>query len=175
MTLEKTDGRGNIIRTKTTVVGDEHVDHVILEGAVANLNLDLDTSTPLPVDVTGSGLTHLAALAGAILSGSMKAVLQAGTALIGKVDVNTYAPYIEAVPSADLAPHQLSSQVVKAPVFLRGGPDMTGSVTISDGTHPGVVLKKGDALPVHVTNLNQITYTFSVNAGTEKLQVSTGV
>ena len=188
--------------------------HVVLDGAVANLNLDLDTSVPLPVQPPAADSNNLAdsrgflatlagaiasaamkvtpptadstnlsdargflsTLAGAVASGSMKAVLQAGSALIGKVDINPATPYIDTISGADTAPHQLPSQAVKGPVFLRAGADNTGNVTVTDGTRvAGVVLKKGEPLPVHVTNLSQITYTFAVGASTEKLLVSTGI
>lgn len=106
--------------------------------------------------------------------------LVAGTAAIGKVDVAVYAPWIDTVASADTSAHVYGyatslSQVVKAPVFVHTPDTLTGIVTISDGTRPGMTLIKNQSAPFYVTNLNQLTYQFSVNAGTEKFSISAGV
>jgi hypothetical protein len=131
--------------------------------------------------------TALDTLAGAIASGSIKAILQAGSAAIGKlaansgvnigtIDVATYTPWIDTVASADTAVHAYgTSQVVKTPVFIRAARTCTGTVTISDGTHTGMILNAGDPMAAHCLNLNTLSYQFSVNAATEKFSISAGI
>lgn len=95
---------------------------------------------------------------------------------IGTVDVAVYTPFIDTVASADTSAHAYAtSQVVKAPAFARVARTTTGTVTISDGTRTGMALSAGDSMPVYCTNLNTITYQFSVNAATEKFSLSAGI
>lgn len=93
-----------------------------------------------------------------------------------KVDVNVYAAFVLGIASADTSAHAIStSQAVKTPVFVKAEQTMTGTLTVTDGTHAGAVLAKGDAMPFHCTNVNQLTYQFSVNAATERFSISAGI
>lgn len=93
--------------------------------------------------------------------------------------------YIAEIVSAGTTPVAFGSQAVKAPVHILIDPAMTGTLTIDDGADGGagaVVLGWDNVnshhLPEHVfyvANLNQLRYTFSVNAGTSKFTVSTGI
>lgn len=104
------------------------------------------------------------------------AALPAGTNTIGKIDVNVYAPFVDTVASANTTQMFCASQVVKAPVFIRAGRAMTGTVTISDGVRSGCILGAGDTMPFHCVNLSSLYYQFSVNApSTEKFHISTGI
>lgn len=152
--------------------------HLATGGVVA-----LATAAQTALDASAA---YLLALASTIASGNIKTILQAGSAAIGKlaanagvnigtVDVAVYTPWIDTVASADTSVHAYgTSQVVKAPAFVRVARTTTGIVTISDGTRVGMALSAGDSMPVYCTNLNTLSYQFSVNAATEKFSLSAG-
>jgi hypothetical protein len=96
---------------------------------------------------------------------------------IGTVDIAALGSWVDTVASADTAAHAYgTSQVLKAPAFIRAARTMTGTVTISDGVRPGMVLSQGDPMPFFGTNLNQLNYQFSIfNATTEKFSISVGI
>ena len=84
--------------------------------------------------------------------------------------------YTNQVASANTTQTQMSSQAVVGPVTISIHHQMTGTVLISDGTNPGVLLHwdatNGRHNPVavlNVSNLDQIYYQFSVGTGSPEL------
>jgi hypothetical protein len=80
-------------------------------------------------------------------------------------------PYIAVIASADTAQHAFGAQAVKGKVRIDTDPGMAGTLMISVGLTPGVVLGAGKTIEVPCSNLNQLAYKFSTNAGTEKFSV----
>lgn len=120
----------------------------------------------------------LVALAAAILAGTQpSSLLSTDAGLVAQTAALIAQPafFSGNQASADTDPHAIASQAVKGPVYLKVDSTMTGHVTISDGTHGGVQLVAGEALLVPCSNLSQITYQFSVNAGTESFGYTAGV
>lgn len=91
------------------------------------------------------------------------------------IDDSLPAPYIDHVASADTSAHAFGSQAVKTPVTIVVDPTTTGTVTIDDGVAGGVKLDAVNRSGVFFcSNLSQLRYTFSVNAGTEGFGLSCG-
>lgn len=149
------------------------IGHAILDASAAAIGKLAANSGVNIGSVDVLSLPSLVLAAGAAAIGKLAA--NAGVN-IGTVDVAVYTPFIDTVASANTTANAYgTSQVVKGPAFVRAARTMTGTVTISDGSRTGMALSAGDSMPVYCTNLNTITYQFSVNAGTEKFSISAGI
>jgi fluoride ion exporter CrcB/FEX len=118
--------------------------------------------------------TELPATSGA-QAVNLSAALPAGTNKIGSIDIARNSPYTPKFTAANTTVNAFASQAVKTTVFIRADDTMTGTVTIADGTNAGVTLPRNGSAPFEVSNMNQLTYQFSINASTEKFSVSAGI
>jgi len=116
------------------------------------------------INLDATPAANLATLAGAIATGSMKAILQAGTAVIGKVDINS----VPALPSSGfgfpttvgIAEVTLAANAVTIGAVLKADDDNTDSIyfrfvtgtTVSNGFR----LRPGQFVPVAINNTNLI-------------------